>query len=658
MGLFKNEVGRPSNETLKKRKVAYFAIALGAVALIGGGGYYAYKTFNKGDIGSTSKNIETTAVTYKYGDVSGDGEVRANDAAMASAYLNGNTNTAFKSEQIRAADVDQDGLISKNDATLIFKKASGVIEELPVKMGDVNKDGKVSEDDAKLIQKYLVNSTTFTDAQKVIADVDMSGEVDVTDVTQIQRYIAGTVKSLPVIPSGEVTKKVPEATEPDIVLTAYKYDGSKKVGSALKTTTNADLKFDVWSNYQYMLDIHATSKTAKIKSIKWEINTSGKETTADASTADAWKKGTSGTWTYNSNDVTKSVGIYADGVRLGKITVTDTDGKVRVLNVKFYVGRDIAKPKVTLTAYKSKNDKKTSGAVKTTTNKDLLMNDWGSTEYTLAIKAHGVQTTIKSIKWQINTSGKQTSADANTSDAWKKGGTSTWNYKQQDVTKEVGIYADGVRLGKVTVTDAEGRVRTLNVRFYVDKTAPSLGFSISGSKSGGSYYSGANVTATCSDSISKVKYMYTYDTQDTSDSRKFSNQASVGSKSQTISLVSTGSGRSITTECRDVAGNTTKKKSSGYSIIAYPSYSSGDSGYSGSSSSGSSSSGGKSCSKTCPSGYYLAADGTRCLARVTTCDVCDSGTASGGYCWKNGKKTARARCRDVTRSAKLQYSCK
>ena len=64
MGLFKNEVGRPSNETLRKRKVAYFAIALGAVALVGGGGYFAYKSFNKVNVGSTNKNIATTTKEF------------------------------------------------------------------------------------------------------------------------------------------------------------------------------------------------------------------------------------------------------------------------------------------------------------------------------------------------------------------------------------------------------------------------------------------------------------------------------------------------------------------------------------------------------------------------------------------------------------------
>lgn len=649
MGLFKNEVGRPSNETLKKRKMAYFAIALGAVALIGGGGYYAYKTFNKGDIGSTSKNIETTAVTYKYGDVNGDGRVNARDASMSGAYLNGNTNITLKNEQIRAADVDQDGLITKNDSTLIFKKANEVIEELPIKMGDVNKDGKVAEDDAKLIQKYLVNSTTFTDEQKVIADVDMSGEVDVTDVTQIQRYIAGTVKSLPVIPSGEVTKKVPEAIEPDIVLTAYKYENNKKVGAALKTVTNADLSFDKWSNYQYMLDIHATSKNAKIKSIKWEINTSGKETTKEADTAAAWKKGDSKTWTYDSNDVTKSVGIYADGVRLGKITVTDTDGKVRVLNVKFYVGRDIAKPKVTLTAYKSKDDKKIGGSLKTTTNKDLVFSDWANHEYTLAIKAHGVQTTIKSIKWEINAAGKQTTAAATTADAWKKGGVSNWSYKTQDVSKEVGIYADGVRAAKITVTDAEGRVRVLNAKFYIDKTAPTIKYSISGSKSGSSYYTGANVTATCSDGISKVKYMYTYDTQDSSDSRKFANQSSVGSKSQTISLVSTGSGRNITSECRDVAGNISKSKSSSYSIISYPSYSGGGSSSSGGGSSSSSKSSGSNC-------YWKNSTVTRYVSKNGSCHAHD-GHSGNTVTQCNGREHVSGNRKTCTCTYKV-YTCK
>ena len=36
MKLFKNEVGRPSNETLKKRKIAIIAIIIAVVLLVGG----------------------------------------------------------------------------------------------------------------------------------------------------------------------------------------------------------------------------------------------------------------------------------------------------------------------------------------------------------------------------------------------------------------------------------------------------------------------------------------------------------------------------------------------------------------------------------------------------------------------------------------------
>lgn len=45
MGLFKNEVGRPSNEFLKKRRIVYLIIALFVVGIVGVGIFYVKKEF-------------------------------------------------------------------------------------------------------------------------------------------------------------------------------------------------------------------------------------------------------------------------------------------------------------------------------------------------------------------------------------------------------------------------------------------------------------------------------------------------------------------------------------------------------------------------------------------------------------------------------------
>ena len=59
MALFKNGVGRPSNELIRKRRTAYLIIAGAILLLIGGGVFYVKKQFS-GEIGSKSKNAASS----------------------------------------------------------------------------------------------------------------------------------------------------------------------------------------------------------------------------------------------------------------------------------------------------------------------------------------------------------------------------------------------------------------------------------------------------------------------------------------------------------------------------------------------------------------------------------------------------------------------
>lgn len=64
-----------------------------------------------------------------------------------------------------------------------------VTTDKPVIWGDVDMDGDVTISDATEIQKYLVELVTFTDEQFLAADVNNDGEVNITDARLIQQYI-------------------------------------------------------------------------------------------------------------------------------------------------------------------------------------------------------------------------------------------------------------------------------------------------------------------------------------------------------------------------------------------------------------------------------------------------------------------------------------
>ena len=240
---------------------------------------------------------------------------------------------------------------------------------------------------------------------------------------------------------------------------------------------------------------------------------------------------------------------------LGNTTITKSKG--------FKINGSTA-PNVVIKSYKSQNEKKVGNVLKTVTNANLKYTNWAAQQYMFEVTATSSNAKIKSIKWELTQGGKKTEAEANK--AWISPGT-TYNYNSKSATKYLGIYADGVRLGRITVTDTNGKTRVVYVRANVDMSAPTVKFSMSGTKSGSSYKSGAKLTATCTDNLSGLVYMNTIDTQYSSDSLMFNQKSPVTSKSQTISLVSTGSKRTITARCKDALGNATTKVSSAYSIV-------------------------------------------------------------------------------------------
>lgn len=76
---------------------------------------------------------------------------------------------------------------SINTETLQFHVTSGITN-------DIDLDNSVTVADATLLQKYVVNISTLTDDQKLLADCNGDGVIDVRDAT----YILKTIVKIPV----------------------------------------------------------------------------------------------------------------------------------------------------------------------------------------------------------------------------------------------------------------------------------------------------------------------------------------------------------------------------------------------------------------------------------------------------------------------------
>lgn len=68
-------------------------------------------------------------------------------------------------------------------------------EPNPTVYGDANGDGEIDISDVTAIQKYAAAYEKFNAAQLKYADVNKDGTVDINDATAVQKYIAGIIKS-------------------------------------------------------------------------------------------------------------------------------------------------------------------------------------------------------------------------------------------------------------------------------------------------------------------------------------------------------------------------------------------------------------------------------------------------------------------------------
>jgi Ca2+-binding EF-hand superfamily protein len=62
-------------------------------------------------------------------------------------------------------------------------------EKAPI-IGDADGDGAVTISDVTEIQKYLAQLAVFDEARKLIADADGDGNVTVSDATELQKHLA------------------------------------------------------------------------------------------------------------------------------------------------------------------------------------------------------------------------------------------------------------------------------------------------------------------------------------------------------------------------------------------------------------------------------------------------------------------------------------
>ena len=119
-----------------------------------------------------------------------DGVVTGHDTAMVSRYVLGYI--TLKEEQLKLADVNEDGVVDLTDVTKLYNEKQIYV------LGDVDMDGVVTGHDTAMVSRYVLDGTyTLTEEQLKLADVNEDGVVDQADAdklyTEMQVYPLGDI---------------------------------------------------------------------------------------------------------------------------------------------------------------------------------------------------------------------------------------------------------------------------------------------------------------------------------------------------------------------------------------------------------------------------------------------------------------------------------
>ena len=155
-----------------------------------------------------SESVEINGICYHLGDVNQNGVLDYNDAAMITKYAA--RKIKFSKVQEKLAKVNDDDVINVLDALVIQKKIKanvgnddqGIIDENacnPItncyQLGDVNQNGVLDYNDAIMIEKYTTGNIDLTSDQKILAEFNRDGRIDVLDASAIKEIVNSNLEN-------------------------------------------------------------------------------------------------------------------------------------------------------------------------------------------------------------------------------------------------------------------------------------------------------------------------------------------------------------------------------------------------------------------------------------------------------------------------------
>ena len=169
-------------------------------------GTHTFKIFNGSWYGNNGTIEDTTEKTSAIGWEMKSSEGNCTLKATG-GYYTFNYNTSSRMLKLFYSATDPNAT-QPSEPTSSESQPTSPPEPQNILSGDANLDGKVTIRDATTIQLRLAKRLDFSASERKAADVDLDNDININDVTYIQEYLAGIIKSFAQIapPSSESTR--------------------------------------------------------------------------------------------------------------------------------------------------------------------------------------------------------------------------------------------------------------------------------------------------------------------------------------------------------------------------------------------------------------------------------------------------------------------
>ena len=144
---------------------------------------------NGGDTVVTDVDTDSDVYTDIIDDTDSDIYTDSYDDTDSDIYTD--SDVYVSSDEDTDSDIYTDSDVYTDSDTETDESTDSDTDDVQYMIGDVNGDGRVSVVDALIVQRYLCGLTELTDSQRLSADIDGSGDFNMTDVILIMETALG-----------------------------------------------------------------------------------------------------------------------------------------------------------------------------------------------------------------------------------------------------------------------------------------------------------------------------------------------------------------------------------------------------------------------------------------------------------------------------------